>query len=117
MVSVVEESPRSPVKVSSPPRSPVKVSNPPRSPVKVSNPPKSPVKVSNSTIVEKRRWRVPKSPVSPPVENIEGEEEKNNNWMRIDEKWMDGWMDGWKDSSPFSPVLLLQGKKKRVVMN
>ena len=37
-VSVVEESPRNPVKVSNPPRSPVKVSSPPRSPVKVSNP-------------------------------------------------------------------------------
>ena len=38
--------------------------------------PRSPVKVSNPAIVGKRRWRVPKSPVSPQVENIEGEREE-----------------------------------------
>ena len=50
------------------------------------------MKVSNPVIVEKRRQRVPKSPVSPQVENIEGERE-NNNW--ITKEWMrSGWMDG-----------------------
>ena len=42
--------------------------------------PRSPVKVSNPTIVGKRRERVPKSPVSPQVENIK-EERENNNWI------------------------------------
>ena len=53
---------------------------------------KSPVKISNPAIVGRRRQRVPKSPVSPPVENMKKEKEKSNNW--IIKEWMKSeWMD------------------------